>query len=204
MREENLARAITLYKGALLPGFIEEGFVSERERLAEAYLNALGDLADVLAQRGDRAGALEYARRAVATDLLREDSHCRLMRLYAQGGRSAEALRQYVELERVLHDQMGTTPGEEARTLASTIRNGGGAIPATAAQTKREPADPPVAAAAPSLPTGTVTFLLTDIEGSTRLWEQHPRPMTRALARHDVLVAEIVATAQRLGGQEPR
>jgi Adenylate and Guanylate cyclase catalytic domain len=37
------------------------------------------------------------------------------------------------------------------------------------------------------LPTGTVTFLFTDIEGSTRLWEQHPEAMRLALARHDVL-----------------
>ena len=38
------------------------------------------------------------------------------------------------------------------------------------------------------LPTGTVTFLLTDIEGSTRLWEQSPEPMRRALVRHDATV----------------
>ena len=38
-----------------------------------------------------------------------------------------------------------------------------------------------------SLPTGTVTFLFTDIEGSTRLWEQHPEAMRAALARHDAL-----------------
>jgi class 3 adenylate cyclase len=29
----------------------------------------------------------------------------------------------------------------------------------------------------PELPTGTVTFLFTDLEGSTRLWEEHPEAM---------------------------
>src|SRR2546421_415730 len=33
------------------------------------------------------------------------------------------------------------------------------------------------------LPSGTVTFLFTDIEGSTRLWEQHPDAMRAAVAR---------------------
>ncbi|HEY3248127.1 MAG TPA: tetratricopeptide repeat protein [bacterium] len=44
-----------------------------------------------------------------------------------------------------------------------------------------------------SLPTGTVTFLFTDIEGSTRLWEQHPDAMKQALARHDALLREVIA-----------
>jgi len=48
-------------------------------------------------------------------------------------------------------------------------------------------------AAAPDLPTGTLTFLLTDIEGSTRLWEDHPRAMRSALARHDTLIERQVA-----------
>ncbi len=38
------------------------------------------------------------------------------------------------------------------------------------------------------LPTGTVTFLFTDIEGSTRLWEAQPEAMPAALARHDELM----------------
>ena len=37
-------------------------------------------------------------------------------------------------------------------------------------------------------PTGTVTFLFTDIEGSTHLWEQHPHAMPSALARHDEIL----------------
>src|SRR5260370_5562737 len=42
------------------------------------------------------------------------------------------------------------------------------------------------------LPTGTVTFLFTDIEGSTRLWEQHPEAMPLALTRHDLLLRQAI------------
>jgi class 3 adenylate cyclase len=43
------------------------------------------------------------------------------------------------------------------------------------------------------LPTRTVTFLFMDLEGSTRLWGQHPETMKAALARHD----ELLRTAWR-------
>ncbi len=38
------------------------------------------------------------------------------------------------------------------------------------------------------LPVGTVTFLFTDVEGSTRLWEDHPEVMHDVLARHDEIL----------------
>jgi class 3 adenylate cyclase len=38
------------------------------------------------------------------------------------------------------------------------------------------------------LPTGVVTFVFTDIESSTRLWEQYPQAMRAALACHDAIV----------------
>jgi class 3 adenylate cyclase len=44
----------------------------------------------------------------------------------------------------------------------------------------------------PALPSGTVTFLFTDIEGSTRLWEEHPEAMPLALARHDELMRAAI------------
>jgi predicted ATPase/class 3 adenylate cyclase len=43
------------------------------------------------------------------------------------------------------------------------------------------------------LPTGTVTFLFTDLEGSTRLWEEHPDAMKDALARHDEILRDAIA-----------
>jgi WD40 repeat protein/class 3 adenylate cyclase len=42
------------------------------------------------------------------------------------------------------------------------------------------------------MPTGTVTFVFTDIEGSTRLWEQQPRAMQAAVALHDTLLREAI------------
>ncbi len=45
---------------------------------------------------------------------------------------------------------------------------------------------------------GTFTFLLTDIEGSTRLWEDSPTAMARALGRHDDIIAGVVGSH---GGQ---
>ena len=44
------------------------------------------------------------------------------------------------------------------------------------------------------MPSGTVTFLFTDLEGSTRLWEEQPDAMTASLARHDAIVRGAIAS----------
>jgi class 3 adenylate cyclase len=44
------------------------------------------------------------------------------------------------------------------------------------------------------LPTGTVTLLLADVEGSTRLWETQAEVMTAAIARLNQVVCDVVAT----------
>jgi predicted ATPase/class 3 adenylate cyclase len=43
------------------------------------------------------------------------------------------------------------------------------------------------------MPVGTVTFLFTDIEGSTRLWQEDEAAMRTAVARHDLLLRDSVA-----------
>ena len=44
------------------------------------------------------------------------------------------------------------------------------------------------------LPTGVVTFVFTDIESSTRLWEQYPQAMRAALACHDAILRQAIET----------
>ncbi len=46
------------------------------------------------------------------------------------------------------------------------------------------------------LPSGTVTFLFTDIENSTKLWEQFPEAMKAALARHDEILRQAIESHQ--------
>ena len=42
------------------------------------------------------------------------------------------------------------------------------------------------------LPTGVITYLFTDLEGSTQLWQQHPDEMSGVLARHDALLTSVI------------
>lgn len=46
-----------------------------------------------------------------------------------------------------------------------------------------------------SAPIGTVTFLFSDIEGSTKLWDSFPEQMQSALARHDLLMRKAIGGA---------
>jgi class 3 adenylate cyclase len=52
--------------------------------------------------------------------------------------------------------------------------------------------------AASSLPTGTVTFLFTDIVGSTSLWEKMPNEMQASLAQHHTILRQAI---EANGGQ---
>lgn len=52
----------------------------------------------------------------------------------------------------------------------------------------------------PELPVGTVTFLLTDVEGSSRLWEENPSEMKGAITRHHEVIRESI---ERFGGARP-
>jgi predicted ATPase/class 3 adenylate cyclase len=44
----------------------------------------------------------------------------------------------------------------------------------------------------PNLPSGTITFLFTDIQGSTQLWQQYPADMPQALQRHHAILRQSI------------
>jgi len=46
-----------------------------------------------------------------------------------------------------------------------------------------------------SLPSGTVTFLFTDIQGSTRLWAHNPQTMGPAIARHETILRAVITAS---------
>jgi DNA-binding SARP family transcriptional activator len=119
-----LREAIALYQGELVPGYYEEWVSAERERLASAYRDALGQLAEALAATGDLPGAITIGRRFAVEDPLREDARCLLMRIYATAGRTAEALREYRDLERLLREELSAVPSPATRSLLEELQSG--------------------------------------------------------------------------------
>jgi predicted ATPase/class 3 adenylate cyclase/DNA-binding CsgD family transcriptional regulator len=69
-----------------------------------------------------------------------------------------------------------------------------------ASMTESEWTDLVVGGVMSELPTGTVTLLLADVEGSTRLWQTQPDGMTAAVARLDSTLTHLLATH---GGVRP-
>jgi predicted ATPase/DNA-binding SARP family transcriptional activator len=143
-----LEQAVELYGGEFLPGFYENWVIAERERLAQCFLDALTRLAIVLEETGEIRRAIEYARGAVNADALREEVHCKLMRLYVKGGQISAAKRQYQELERILREELNVAPSPETRSLAERLQ----IIERTDARGNRETSSPAKTSVNSSMP----------------------------------------------------
>jgi predicted ATPase/DNA-binding SARP family transcriptional activator len=201
-QEQSLLRALELYRGPLLSGYYEDWIPAEQERLAEQYVHVLRRLMAGAAEAGDLPRALDYGRRAVAAEPLREELHQDLMRLYAAGGQPSAALRQSQRLAQVLHEELGQTPTAATRQLVHQIeqqleskawRNQG--VVGTEARKTREAGEEhaqtlqsltpksPIHSSRQSLPTGTVTFLLTEIEGCASARERVDETSQAAVAK---------------------
>nr|WP_309696654.1 tetratricopeptide repeat protein [Armatimonas sp.] len=193
---QHLATAVELYQGPLLPGFYEEWITGEQERLSGLFFDAVGALVSHLESAGDVRAALAHSRHAVAVDPLREEGQQHLIRLLSADGQPGAALRQYKEYERLLEEEMGYEPSPTLRSLFRQIEKASGlAAPATAAPLARKQILPITTSGGPA----TVTFLMTDIEGSTRLFHGAPEAYSAARERHHALLREVFS---RHGGQE--
>jgi predicted ATPase/DNA-binding SARP family transcriptional activator len=199
-----LAEAVALYRGPLLEGWVEEWVFQERQVREQAYLRALETLAADARAGGNLAAAEERLRRVAAVDPLREGAQRALMQVFAAGGNYAAAIQVYRDLRQRLHREINAEPDAETQALFEQLRaearQKAGAGRGRRRDAKRGritlSSSPPPAPRVPGpiLPSlgATVTFLFTDIEGSSRLWEEHPEAMRDALARHEALLLHVI------------
>jgi predicted ATPase/class 3 adenylate cyclase/DNA-binding SARP family transcriptional activator len=202
---DRLAEALALWRGSVLDGIEVDGTGrTDVVRLDELRASVLGrrieaDLA--LGRHAELVGELEALARAYP---LREQLHGQLMLALYRSGRQADALGVYRRTRELLAEEIGVDPSPELQELELAILNqapelgppfergrtaaGTGGPPGTSAAPLRQ------APSAPS-PSGAVTLLFSDIEGSTRAWEHHPTEMGVALARHEVLVRGAIESA---------
>ncbi len=187
-----LRDALALWRGAPLAELDAPFARDERARLEEQRLAALEQRIDADLELGRHAQLVAELERLVREHPLRERLRGQLMLALYRCGRQAEALDAYQSGRRLLDEELGLEPGEELRRLERAIlaQDESLGVPAPAAPPK---------APQPQPPTGTVTFLFTDIEGSTRLVQELGDDYGELLALHHGLVR---ATLEEHGGEE--
>src|SRR5581483_5655164 len=164
-----LTDALALWRGPPLADFGSHPFAqSDIARLEDERLACLEDRIEQDLQAGRHAELTGELEELVREHPLRERLRALSMLALYRSGRQAEALAVYQEARRVLADELGIEPGKALRDLHHAILSQDSGLDPTA---EGAPAGRPTARRhrPTALPTGTVTLLFADVEGSTRL-----------------------------------
>jgi DNA-binding SARP family transcriptional activator len=191
-----LEHALSLWRGPPLADLAYEAFAQrESARLDDLHGAALERLIEAKLMLGRHVEVIGQLESLVDEHPYREGLRAQLMLALYRADRQADALQAYQDARRMLVEELGIEPGERLRELERGILAQDSELAAPVASAE---ADRDVGPAPAELPTGVVTFVLTDIEGSSGLWETDAEAMAAALELHDELVARI---AQEHGGR---
>ena len=176
--------ALALWRGRPYADSADEEFATvEVARLGELRLCAVEEHAGALIELGRPGEVIGTLEAQIAAEPFRERLRAVWMLALARAGRPVEALRVFDAYRRLLAEEVGVVPSPALQELNDDILRQHPGL----GWERRSGVDP-----ADELPSGTVTFLFTDLEGSTRLWQEHPDAMAGALARHDVILRDAV------------
>src|SRR3954452_2021551 len=175
-----LTSALALWRGIPLAELDAPFARTARARLEEQRLGALEQRIDADLELGRHAKLVPEVEGLVRDHPLRERLRGQLMLALYRSGRQADALAAYQEGRRRLVEELGLEPGEELRRLQRAILEQDGSLA--------------LGRGAAGVPTGTVTLLFTDIEGSTRLEQElGPEQYAEVLSEHRRLLREAFA-----------
>jgi class 3 adenylate cyclase len=172
--------ALTLWRGVPELPDSRRG-TSEQTRWIEGHAALVEDRADALLATGRAAEIIGELEAAIADAPLRERRWGQLILALYRAGRQGEALGAFQRARSLLADELGVDPGPDLRRLESAIVAQDASLELPVSQHL-------------SVVTRAVTFLLTDIEGSTAAWETDAEAMAVALARHDEIVEQVVTS----------
>jgi predicted ATPase/DNA-binding SARP family transcriptional activator len=183
-----LGEALLLWRGPALADVRSDLLQGEKTRLEELRLLALERRIEAELALGRHDGVVGELEALVRAHPLRERTRRQLMVALYRSGRQADALAVYRAGREVLAEELGIDPSAELQALEVAILRHDHEL---AAPTSVSPPSP----FAPAPPSGTLTLLVADIEGSTRLWEELPDAMARALRRHDEILRSAIESS---------
>jgi len=119
---EQLAAAVALYHGDLLPSCYDEWIVPERARLRRAYLAALEALAAIAESSREYSEAVEYDRRLLQDEPLHATANRQLIRLLTLLDDRPAALIAYQAYAGLLKRELGLQPDPETQARAANLK----------------------------------------------------------------------------------
>ena len=128
---ESLHQAARLFRGDFLEGFyirkspeFEFWVLGERSRCREKILEVLDHLVFHHATQGQAGwdSAIEFVMQRLTIEPWHEETHRKLIRLYAMTGQRSKALKQYEICRQVLMAELGVEPGPDTLQLIQRIR----------------------------------------------------------------------------------
>jgi DNA-binding SARP family transcriptional activator len=108
--QQALEQAASLYQGDLLPSCYDDWIVPYREQMRQHAIASLDSLIICLADQHQSRPAIRYAQQLQRIDPLYEPAYAHLMRLHAQMGDRASALRVYHQCMTTLQAELGVNP----------------------------------------------------------------------------------------------
>lgn len=120
-----LEEALALYRGDFLADMdAGEWAIFQQEELRQRSIEASLTLGEIYFADARYAQAADVYRRLIALDPYLETAHRELMRCLARQGETAQAVRHYQTLSRLLHDELKTRPAPETTLLFERLRRG--------------------------------------------------------------------------------
>jgi DNA-binding SARP family transcriptional activator len=103
--------------GELLPDWLDDWVLFERERLRQLFLHALESLSRRLSALGRHAAAVEASGAVVQQEPLRETGHRALIEAHLAEGNRNEAIRQYRVYRKIMRDELDLEPSPRFTAL---------------------------------------------------------------------------------------
>src|SRR6266511_3816427 len=180
---QSLTSSLSLYQGELLPGFYDDWIILERERIQAIFESRMEQLLEQLVVAERWIAIQEWGERWLAFGKAPEPAYRALMLASGVHGDMAKVTSLYQRCTDDLQEHLGVQPSAETRALYDGLRKGTRApLRATGTQ-----------------PSGTVTFLFTDIEESTNLLDKLGDRYAAVLTEHHEILR---AAVQKWNGRE--
>ena len=120
----DINQAIDGYGGPFLDGYDGDWVLQERERLHCLFIRSTFELMRAAAKQGRYENALDYGRRILTMDPLRESVQRDVMLLLVLNGQRVEAIRMYKRLIHLLKSELDIEPMPETKRLNNDILSG--------------------------------------------------------------------------------